>query len=823
MLKGIWTDLRLSWRRVMKHWGVSLLAIGILAIGIGGTVEIYSLSRALLQPHLRVSQPNHLAILWQYDPNNTWVTMSPANYQDFRRSGAKVARMAAFTMPAVVFRLPGQAPLQANGLKISRHYFSVLGAGMQMGQTFASSDYHPGPATAVILTHTFWDHMLHRQPGLIGERVQINGGAAVITGIASSSLEFPMKEGVVMPLALTAAQQRMRNRDDMAIQVLARRRRGVTAGTERAQLQSIAQRLAARHPKTDKTLRAGLMNPAVFMNGNLTPVFIGMLMAGSLMLLLLVCANVANLQLAQALGRSRELALRAALGATRGRLLRETLMDACVVAMLGGIAGIFAAAWFCQVMKADMPERIAIQIMGWNRLGVNYPELLFALALAMASGIVAGLAPGWFAARPHLIPVLKEGGYANLGSSRHRLRKALIIGQMTLAFTLLLGAVLAVKGFEELMNRTAQYEGGRRLTFQVRLPVKTYPTALSRLEFVQRLLPQFRRLPGVQSIALGTTLPFNNGGNSPSRYMNITTARRDSEKKPWVTPRVQLVNPRFFPGLRVGLLAGRNFDAQDGAQTPAVVIVSRNLARQLWPGQDAVGKMILEPRKSETTIRATVVGVAPVVQYNLWNKITRPTLYVPYEQAGNTALAAGNQLTALTFILHARVAPMSLAPAVRQCVASLNPMLAVGSLHTLQRFFILSNTPLRMIDRKLVTLGVEALLIAAVGLFGVMTAFMLERRRELGIRMILGADGNTIRWLALRQGLRLTGWGILISAPLAWIINNYLAKYLYGVAPMEWELMLAIAVVLGLATLAACYAPAQAAAKYDPAQVIRME
>ncbi len=814
-------DLRQGWNRLLAHWGASLLAVTILALGIGGTIEIYSLGRAMLEPPVRLPQAQRLSILYQAQPHNYWPAVSPANYKDLQRQSRRIAGLAAFKMPEAIVRFPERAPQQVYGLRISRHFFPVLGAGISYGRPFLASEYQPGPARAIILTYAYWVKRLHREPGLNGQTVQVNGHAATIVGIASPRMDFPLKEGIILPLALTPAQWQERNRGNFSIHVLARRRAGITLDAERAGLQAIASRLAALHPKTDSRLRIALLPPAEFVNGNLTPVFINVLMAGSLMLLLLVCANVANLQLASSLQRGRELALRAALGAGRGRLLRAGLTDALLLGLVGGAGGILVGDWFCTMMRNSMPARLADQILGWRRIGLNLPVLAFGLGLAIASGLLAGLAPAWFMARPNLMEVLKAGG-RNIAGGKHRLRKGLIIGQMTLAFTLLLGAALAAWGFHQLVDKTASYRADKRLTFQLRLPIKTYATPAERLRFITQLYPRLWALPGVKSAAMMLSLPYANG-DSPTRYMGVTDARRRAARQKAFTVLAQPISSNALRVMRLQLISGRNFNAGDGAGSPLVAIASHNLVQNLWPGQNPLGKTLLEPGPNHSFAAVRIVGVAPALRYNLFNSQPDQVLYFPYSQAPRSDLIAANQLSVFTFVLRTRVPPLTLAHAVRRTVAGLDPALAVSNLKSLQRFFQVASTPLRLIDRKMITLGVMALLIAAVGLFGVITAFMVERRREMGIRMVLGAEGKTVGRLAFIQGLRLTLWGMGISLPLGWLINKFLATLIYGIAPLEWPLMLLVALLLALATLAACYFPARAVARYDPAEILCSE
>ncbi len=821
MLTGFWSDLRLGYRRLLKHWGTSLLAIGILALGIGSTVEMYSLGQAILSPPVRLPRPRQISVLWQYRPNNYWPTVSPANYRDFKKLGRHLASLAAFRYLRAVMRLPGRTPLQTPSLRISPNFFHVLGVSTRYGRPFMPSKFQPGPAPAVILTYGFWAKRLHRQAGLIGRVIHLNGHQAVIVGIASPNLDFPLKQGILTPLALTARQWRIRKRGDLALEAVTRRRAGVTPAMELAGFQAIAHRLAALHPKSDKTLQAALISPAELVNGNLTPVFIHILLAGTLMLLLLICANVANLQLALGLRRTRELALRSALGAHRPRLLRQALMDSILLGLLGGAAGIFTAAWLCALLRNSLPARTADQVLGWYRIGINGHIIVFALVLAIACGLAAGLGPAWFASRPDVMEVLKQGGQRATGG-KHWLRKALIIGQMALAFTLLVGATLAAKGFHQLTRQTAAYHGARRLTFLLKLPVKTYATPQSRLTFLQTLLPRLGAIPGVRQAALTECLPFSNGHGFQS-WLPVTTARFQREKKSAPVVVAQPVSGNFFHLMRLSLLAGRNFTAQDGPHAPLVVIVSPNLARTLWPGQNPLGKILREPGKAKSVVPLTVVGVAPAIFYNIFNSKPDMAIYYPYAQAISSIQNPRDVLTRFAFVLQSRIPPLALARSVRRVVARQDPSLALARMKTLAGFFTYSNTTLRLIDRKMAVLGLEALLIAAVGLFGVIAAFMVERRREMGIRMILGAESKAIRGLAFRQGLRLTLWGMLISAPLAWIINRYLSHFLFGIAPLEWPLMLLVALLLALATLAACYVPARAAAGYDPINVLRSE
>ncbi len=811
-------DLGYAARRLRAAPGVTALAVLILALGIGTTTAMYSLGEPLLDPPLRAPQPHHLAMLWQREANYYWPTVSPANFLDWQRQGKALAALAAFQFSSPMLHLEGEAPVARPAINIGPGFFHALGVRPQMGRGFTAQEFQPGPARAVILTRYYWQHRLHGQGGLVGKTIKLDGHRATIVGI--TAVNFPIKDGIFVPLRFTPAEWRERSRSATVVYALARRRAGVSPAAELAGFAAIAARLARQHPRADKDLRAGLVTPGMFINGNLTPVFVHLLLIGAGLLLVLAAANVANLELALALRRTREMALRTALGAGRGRLLRQLLAESLLLALLGGAAGVGYAAWRVYSLQHQMPGYLGHQILGWDDLAVNRPALLFALGLALASGLLAGLAPAWLAARTNLMGVMKEGGYS-VSPGKHRLRRLLIVLQMGLAFALLAGAAVSVNGLKAMLDRTHAFHGNRRLVFALHLPLERYPQPQQRLQFAQRLLPRLRALPGVKAAALSLSLPWANG-DSPMRYLNLGRPEELARGQHPLTVMAQPISPNYFRLLRLPLLAGRSFRAQDGAGAPPVAIVSRGLARRLWPGQNPLGRTIEEPGKPAERLR--VVGIAPDLHYNLFNPEPEKVLYWPYAQTlAAASLLPANQLSALSFSLKTGVPPETLAGAVRRAVAATDPELATSYVWSLNYFFSLERTPLAMADAAMLSTGNQALLIALIGLYAVIATLAAERRREIGIRMVLGAQAGQVRWLSLRQGLRLTLGGILLSLPLAWLANRYLAHFMYGVRPGEYGLLAGVGALLALAALAASYWPARQAARLDPMQVLRTE
>ncbi|MGH9542582.1 MAG: ADOP family duplicated permease [Terriglobales bacterium] len=804
-------DLRYGARRLARAPAFTLAMVVLLALGVGAVVAMYSLGRALEGGPVGLPHPERL---WMIGQAGLGARVAPANFRDLQRMAGGVLPMAAFSGGGATVRVGG-AVLRAEAVRVGPRFFAVLGAAPAVGRGFLATEFLPGGGGAAIVTARFQRE--HFAGAAIGAPIEVNGRPATVVGVMPAGVDFPLQNGVILPLVENESWWQRRKAGDEQLNLLARLPRGMQWETAQAALATAAARLAQAHPEADGKLRFTWNAPAEVVNGNLTPIFVGLLLAATGLLLALAIANLANLQLGQALRRRQEVALRAALGATRGRLARQFLAESLLLALGGGAAAVAAAAWALRLLFASMPPSTTAQMIGWERMGLDRGALALALGLALGGAALAALAPAWLAAGHAAADGLREMGRGGSGRRGHRLRGALVVAQMALGLALVATAATTAGGFAMLAATARHYGGEHALSFRLDLPSDRYTTPAAQSEFLRRLLARLRALPGVEAAGAGTSLPLTNG-DTPERWAPVSLPG-EKRTETWVLS--QAVSADYLAALRLPLAAGRGFSEADSATAPGVAIVSANLAARLWPGRNALGRRLeFNANGAHPGRMVEVVGVAASADYNVFNRTPELAIYWPLAQA-----AAGDArlLGAETFVLRTAGDPEALATAVRGAVAGLDPTLPAFQMWTLAKYFGVERAPLRILGGLFGAFGALALLIAAVGLYAAMAASAAERQREMGIRVALGADAGGVVRLGLARALKLAGLGLAIGFPLAIYVGRLLAGFVYGLAPIEGWLLAGVALTLAATAVLAGYLPARRAGRMDPVAVLRCE
>jgi putative ABC transport system permease protein len=811
-------DLRYALRQLRKSPAFAVAAILTLAIGIGANTTVFSLLDAIVLRPIAVPDLNRVVTVSetssqdQYDEAlGNYGQVALGNYEDWARQSRSFEELSVRT--DADFNLTGAGDAaHVQAAEISPNFFDLLRVQPLLGRGFRADEGQPGRDGEAVLSYSFWQRHFGGSADVVGRRVELDDRAYTVIGVMPRTLEYPSAADLFVPLAPTAAQ--MQDRTAHEYSVTGRLRRGVTVKAAQAELQGIAVRLEKEHPATNLGRDVIIVPLLSSINGPLTPLYMQMIMGATLFVLLIVCANVANLQFARGLGRRNEMAVRTALGAQRRRLLRQLLVESVLLGLAGAAAGLLLAKAGLQVSLHYMPERIARYIAGWSQISLNGRALALSLSLAVAAGVISGFAPALETLRVNLVEQLKAGGRTATGSGQaHRLRNVLAVAQIALAVVLVIGAALMAKGMYALTHRSDIHATKQTLTFNVNLPEKHYGTATKQGAWYADSLSRIHALPGVKAAVVTTTLPEGNDGAWQDDF------RIDNQPP---VPGKNLYGSRltvsagYFSALHVPVVAGRAFSDSDGPNTTPVAMVSQKFAEEYFPGTSPLGHKIRMGgvARNSNEPEATIVGVAGDVRY-LWLD-SAPEAAVYFD-------AAQLPQSGMTYAVVTAGNPLTVAPAVRRALAEMDPALPLDAMQTYAGYLHEALTGLTYVAAMLGVDAVIALLLAGIGIFGVMATVVGERRREIGVRLTMGASREDVLRMFLRRAGILTGIGLAIGVGAAAGLARMAANLLFGVRPEDMAVFLTTSVsITGIALLAA-YVPVRRAAQVDPVESLRNE
>jgi putative ABC transport system permease protein len=805
-----WQDLRYSLRTLVKNPGFTAVAVIALALGIGANSAIFSVVNTVLLSPLPYKDPDRLVMVWEDDTKGGYPRDTPAvaNYIDWRDQNQVFEGMAATAEAS--FNLTGTGdPERLEGQLVSASFFPLLGVEPQLGRVFLPEEDRPGVNNVVLLSHGLWQRRFGSDPNVVGKPVTLNGGTGTVVGVMPPQFQHPGEKAELwVPIGFTPEQEASRGRH--YLKVLARMKPGVTLAQAQAEMSAIAARLEQQYPDQNKDLGATVTAMHEYVAGDIRPALLVLLGAVGFVLLV-ACANVANLLLARAAARQKEIAIRVALGASRFRLIRQFLTESLLLAALGGGVGLLLSLWGVSLLQSFIPQSIS-QV---KSVAIDGHVLLFTLLVSLLTGLVFGLAPAAQASKFNLNETLKEGGRDSAAGVRgNRIRGLLVVAEVAVSLLLLIGAGLLINSFLRLRSVDPGFRTDKLLTMEVVLPGTKYPEHAQRAAFYTDLLRRVEALPGVKSAAVTTNLPLYPQGNSISFSIE---GRPDpaTGRKPTVVTRV--ISPRYFDTMGIQLLQGRPLTEQDRADTPSVAVLSETMARRFWPDGDALGKRITPGRADSTDPSdwITVVGVVKDVRQFELDAEPKPQMYLSYEQAG---FFEPNDLVVST-----DAEPLSLAPAVRKAVWEVDKDQPVSNVRTMED--ILSGSIARQ-RFSMLLLGVFAglaLILAAVGIYGVISYSVAQRTREIGLRMALGAQRSDVVKMVVGQGLKLVLIGVAFGLAAAFVLTRVMSSLLFGVSATDPVTFIIISLVLIGVALLASFIPARSATKVDPMIALRAE
>jgi putative ABC transport system permease protein len=805
---SLFQDLRYGIRMLSKSPGFAAVAILTLALGIGANTAIFSVVDPLIIHPLPFKNLDRLVKVWETIPSRgvDHNEMSLANFVDWRQQSDVFEHLGAYSWWNV--NVSGiEVPERVQGFLVTPDVFTALGVNPILGRTFLPEEEKPGKNHVVMLSYGYWQLRFAGDPGIIGKTLTLNGISRTVVGVMPPNFNFPPGGEMWAPYPVDPNVPGARQAHFLL--VVGRLKPGITRERAQAEMNTIAGRLEQQYPKTNTGWRVVLIPLASDVVRQYRPALL-LLLAAVGFLLLIACANVANLMLARAASRRRELAIRATLGAGRLRVVRQLITESLMLGVLGGALGVVFAVWGVGLLPKLFPPEFTRFIPGADRMAVDLRALGFTFLLSLLTGTVFGLAPALRVSKLDLNETLKEGAtQSGTGAGHHRLRNALVIAEISLALVLLIGTGLMAKSFVHLVEMNPGFRTDHVLTMELALPAAKYKEDQKAAAFYQQLLERIRALPGVQSAGATSNLPLS-GTNQTDGIL--------IEGRPAPPPgqinevNYRVITPDYFQTIGVPVLAGRSVAEQDAATAPPVIILNQAATQRYWPGDDPVGKRI-RFGDGPTQPWITVIGVVANMRNDL-SETPKAEIYVPFTQADSHFM-----------VLTVRTAgdPLSIASAVRGEIAGLDRDQPVAHIQSYDEVRWQSLFTTRIPAVLLGVFAIAALLLAGVGVYGVMAYVVSQQTHEIGIRVALGAQRGDVMKLVIGQGLRLSGIGLAIGLAGSLALTRVMASLLFGVSATDPATFVSITLLLAGVALLACYVPARRAMRVDPMVALRYE
>ncbi|HEX5603858.1 MAG TPA: ABC transporter permease [Pyrinomonadaceae bacterium] len=803
-LENVMRDASYSLRVLLKNYAFTIVVVLTLALGIGANTAIFSFANGILLRPLPYPQSDRLAVLdeFSYKQGRDSMAVSYPNFLDWREQNKSFEDIGIY-FNTQRFAMSGAGePTQVRGSYISRGLFEILRASPQLGRTFTANEDTPDEEWVVILGHNLWQRSFGGDPNIIGRKIMLNSRARTVVGVMPAGFRFPDTAELWAPLALTT---KTFTRNDHGLLSIARLRDGVTLTEAQAEMNNIAARVEQANPVTNEGLGVKVTSLHDTLTGDYRQALLILLgVVGCV--LLVACVNVANLMLARATARGREFALRAALGASRWRIMRQLLVESLLLALVGGVVGFFLSIWALRLLLTAIPGQIPF----WMNFGIDLRVLGFTAAITLLTGLLFGVAPALQTSRVDLNDTLKEGGRGASGV-RSRARSLLVVAEIALSLVVLVGAGLMIQSFLRLKRVNIGLDAHNVLTAAVSLPRVKYKEDDQRVGFYKRLLESMRNLPGIEAASATGTLPLGGGG-----WGRSITVEGFPVLSVGQAPAIQhtVVTPGYFHTMGIPLLAGRDFNETDAKDSPNVTIIDERLAREYWPNQSPIGKRVRFGPPEDNEPWHTIVGVVGTVRHQRMQEDTRKSVYLPH---------AKMPVGGMALVLRTSSNPQELTGALRREVAQLDPDLPVSEVATMEEVVAESIWQPRLYAKLFGAFAGGALLLALIGIYGVMAFLVQTRTHEIGVRMALGASRLDVFKLIVGRGMKLTVVGVLIGVGGAIALTRLMHSLLFNTSATDPVTFILISVLLSVAAFLACYIPARRAAKVDPLIALRYE
>jgi putative ABC transport system permease protein len=801
-------DLRFAVRILVKSPGFTLVAVLCLALGIGANTTLFSVVNAVLLRPFPYADPDRVVAIHETQPRNDvdrGVLSWPA-YEDFREQTRSYAEMAAYDNRSLAFSAGGEEPERILGSAITAGLFPLLGEKPVLGRNIRADEDRPGAPAVVLLGNDLWKRRYNGDPRIVGQAVMVNGKPHIVVGVMAPRFKFPYQQEAWVPLAPLCEKD---ERTDRRLQVLARLAPGVAFGQAEAEAKGVAGRLEKLWPDTN-TGRGARLLPLRDELANDTMQLIVLTMMGAVICVLLIaCANVANLLLARATARQREVAVRSAFGATRARIIRQLLTESVLIALAGAVLGVGFGYLGIRWMEASIPTEG--QPPYWMHFTVDGTVLLYTLTISVLSGLLFGLAPALQAGKADLNATLKEGGRGAGGSvARNLLRSSLVVTEVALALLLLVLASLFSRSFLALQHADGGFDTARLMTMRIYLTGETYEGDSPKVRRVEDVVRRLEGLPGIEAVGVSNNIALSGGGDGDAVLVEGKAYARGEEPDIFYAG----ITSHFFQALGVPLLEGRGFTEREALDRSGLAVVNQTFVKRLFPGGQALGRRF-RLKNDASGEWLTIIGVVRDYSNDDLDEDLEPSAYLPYVYS----TAASNGLTIRT----TTAAPAQVTAGVREALRAADPNIPIYSVFTMEEVRQQGFWQFRLFGGMFTVFGVIALFLASIGVYGVLSFSVSQRVREIGVRVALGARRADVLRLIVTQGVRLALIGVAIGLLLAFLSTRVVASILYGVTATDPVSFGGIALLLAAVAALASYVPANRAMAIDPLEALRSE
>jgi len=820
-MRALWQDVRYGLRLLAKNPGFSALVIFTLALGIGANTAIFSVVNAVLLRPLPFEEPDRLVQIWHTPPQASFpgiptFAVSPANFLDWRARSQAFEGMSAYGFGQYTLTGTGH-PEAVRMVAVTSGFFSILRAQPLLGRAFLAEEDSPGRDHEVVLSYNLWRSRFGADRDIVGKNIALNEHAFTVIGVMGPNFEFPISTDPTYspqmwkPLGWTDQDRAIRDNHNYA--VVARLKTGVTLQQARAELDSVSNQLAQQYPGDDKGWGATAIRLREDLVGDVRPALLILLGAVALVLLI-ACANVANLLLAKAMSRRKEIAIRVAMGASRPRLLQQGISETVLMALAGGALGLVFAHYgvilIVRFLAQRLPRSTEIALDGW--------VFTFALGVSLLSGIAVGLLSALRFAKNDVSESLKQGlGRTSSDSGGTRTRNILVVSEVALSLMLLIGAGLLIRSLSVLRHVNPGFDPSRLLTLEVAIPSTKFSEPMQQVRYFDRVLDQVRGLPGVQSAGLIDSLPLSGGSHQPVSVEGRPVVPMADQ--PEVD--VRLISPGYISAMHIALLSGRDIDPSDVQGRPGAVLISQSFAKLFWPNENPIGKHLTLYFFRD--LPRVVVGVVADVKLDALNE-TRPTpaLYTPLAQVAPTTGGTWRSF-GMNLAVRTNADPLNVVSMVTNSIREVDAEVPLLNLQTMEDSVSASLSPQRFTMLLLVAFAGTALLLAAAGIYGVMAYMVTRRTREIGVRMALGAAAGDVLRLVIGQGMWTTAIGVAIGIGGAIALTRTMQSLLFGVSTTDPMTLAGVVLLLAAVSVFACWIPARRATKVDPLVALRYE